>query len=309
MQRALDSIPQREDIEVIIVDDNSNPSIVDFARFPGLDRPNTQCIFLKKNGGAGIARNTAISVAKGKWILCVDADDFLLDGAFEAIDKYRNSDSDVVVFKADSCLSDDTSKKGGRHHADQLCNYIDDCKRGKMDERTLLFSIMSPWCKLVKKELLSNNNIQFATTPCSEDVIWCAGVAVHYKKAEVSDKYIYCLTEREGSLTNEINIDKLSIWCDVLRERNEYLHKHHFEEYYYYFTYEELLSIRKISVLSYIQFCVKCLWARILKPCNMYTIESKLHFKYPYLYLLLGGFGFPNLDKNGILYKLWRKML
>ena len=30
LQRCLDSIPQREDLEVIVVDDNSDPNIVDF---------------------------------------------------------------------------------------------------------------------------------------------------------------------------------------------------------------------------------------------------------------------------------------
>ena len=308
LQRALNSIPKREDIEVIVVDDNSNPANVDFKHFPGLDRSNTHCVFMKNKGGAGIARNTAISIAKGKWILCIDADDFFLNDAFEKIDKYLNSDSDVVVFKAESRMSDDLTRKGTRHHAQQLCDYIDECITGKREVRDLLFSIWSPWCKLVKRELLVNNKITFATTPVSEDVIWCTGIAIHCKSAEVSSDYIYCLTEREGSLTSDVNVKKLMIWCDVLKERNVYLHKYKYDKYYFYFSYEELIFLRNKGVFTYIKFCTKCLYYGILKPCTMYSIEAKFNFRYPYLFLLLGLLRFPKINKSSFLYKLWKKI-
>lgn len=308
LQRALNSIPQREDIEVLIVDDNSTPEKVDFEHFPGLGRPNTHCILLKKNGGAGIARNTAISIAKGRWILFIDADDFLLKDAFDKIDKYCDSDSDVIVFKADSCMSDDITKKGKRHHAQQLCNFIDECLNGKREIRNLLFSIWSPWCKLVKRDFLINNQITFATTPVSEDVIWSTGVAVHNKKSEVSDDYIYCLTEREGSLTSDINVKKLTIWCHILKERNAYLHKYNYDKYYSYFSYDELMYLRKKGAFTYIKFCIKCFRYNIMKPCVMYDIEAKLHFRYPYLFLLLVLLEFPQINKSSFLYKLWKKL-
>ena len=307
LQRALNSIPEREDIEVIIVDDNSDSTKIDFERFPGLNRPNTHCMLLKKNGGAGIARNAAISIAKGRWILCIDADDFLLDGAFDKIDKYRYSDSDVVVFKANSCMSDDITKKGKRYHAQQLCDYIDECISGKREVQNLLFSIWSPWCKLVKRKLLIDNQITFAKTSVSEDVIWSTGVAVHSKKAEVSSDYIYCLTEREGSLTSNATVEKLTIWCNVLKERNAYLHKYNYDEYSFFFSYNDLMFLRRKGVFTYINFCTKCFCYNILKPCAMYNIEDKLHFRYPYLFLLAVLLGFPQINKSSILYKLWKK--
>ena len=47
LQRCLDSIPERDDVQVIIVDDNSDPAIVDFEHFPGLQRKNTIVVFDK----------------------------------------------------------------------------------------------------------------------------------------------------------------------------------------------------------------------------------------------------------------------
>lgn len=308
LQRALDSIPQREDIEIIIVDDKSSSDKVDFENFPGLGRPNTYCVFLQKNGGAGIARNTAIAMAKGKWILCLDADDFLMPDAFTYIDRYLDSDSDVVVFKADRCLSEDISRKGQRHDAPQLCQYIDECISGQREVRNLLFSIWTPTCKLVKREMLVKNNIAFATIPVAEDVIWATGVAVHCHKAEVSSEYIYCITEREGSLTSGLNVSKLRICCDVFHDRNEYLHKYGYDSYRSYLTYEELFFVRSNGAWPYLQFTFRCLHFGILRPCTMYDIESRLHFHYPYLYLFLGLLKFPKINQNTLVYKLWKKM-
>ena len=54
LKRCIDSIPIREDIEVIIVDDNSDSNIVDFAHFPGHERTYTKVIFTKKGKGAWV---------------------------------------------------------------------------------------------------------------------------------------------------------------------------------------------------------------------------------------------------------------
>lgn len=48
LQRCLDSIPNREDVQIIVVDDNSDPNIVDFDKFPGLNRSNVEVILQKK---------------------------------------------------------------------------------------------------------------------------------------------------------------------------------------------------------------------------------------------------------------------
>lgn len=309
LARALNSIPQREDVEVIVVDDNSDPSIVDFEHFPGIERPDVKCLFLKQNCGAGVARNTAISLANGKWILCVDADDFLLPDAFSVLDQYVKSESDVVVFKSKGCLSDDVTQRGTRNHADVLNQYIDVCIKDSDKIRELLFSIMSPWCKLVHREFLLSNEIVFGTSMCSEDVIWSVGIAACFQRAEVSDDFIYCVTERCGSLTFDLTLEKIAVWYDVLIARNEYLERRQLLKYKDYFRYEDLLFVRKISSIHYLKLCYNCLRHRLLRPMTMYKFESHLHFKYPYVYLFLGLLNFPQLSNSSFLHKIWRRFL
>ena len=82
LQRCLNSIPERPDVQVIVVDDNSDPAVVDFENFPGKDRKNTEIYLTKEGKGAGYARNVGLRHAKGEWLLFADADDFYTENAF-----------------------------------------------------------------------------------------------------------------------------------------------------------------------------------------------------------------------------------
>ena len=62
LERCLKSIPQRPDLEVIVVDDNS-----DIAEKPSTDRNDVRFIFLDavQSKGAGKARNAGIKESQG----------------------------------------------------------------------------------------------------------------------------------------------------------------------------------------------------------------------------------------------------
>ena len=88
LNRCLGSIPLRDDIHIIIVDDNS-----DNDKKPQYDRNNMEIIFLdaEHSRGAGHARNVGLNRAKGKWLLFADADDYYCEHGFEILDKYLDS--------------------------------------------------------------------------------------------------------------------------------------------------------------------------------------------------------------------------
>jgi hypothetical protein len=52
----LNSIPEREDIQIIIIDDNSDPEIVDFSSFPGQNKKKWRCRFCQKSWAADCKR-------------------------------------------------------------------------------------------------------------------------------------------------------------------------------------------------------------------------------------------------------------
>lgn len=72
LQRLIDSIPMREDIEIIVVDDNSDKD-----KKAAISRSDVRTIYIDKehSRGAGRARNVGMDAAKGKWLLFADADE------------------------------------------------------------------------------------------------------------------------------------------------------------------------------------------------------------------------------------------
>ena len=82
--------------EIIIVDDGSDSSPMN-----SLLKYGDDIIYLRqKNSGVSVARNTAMAMARGRFIQIVDGDDYLIQAPYEhCLDIIRNyKDADVVMF-------------------------------------------------------------------------------------------------------------------------------------------------------------------------------------------------------------------
>ncbi len=73
-----------ENFEIIIVNDGSSDNSVDLVKSISDRRVR---LINKKNGGVSSARNKGLENANGKWIMFLDADDELADGALEKLHK------------------------------------------------------------------------------------------------------------------------------------------------------------------------------------------------------------------------------
>lgn len=75
LERLLNSIPSRDDIEIIVIDDKSTDEY-------DLDSIKSKCIFLNNETpikSAGTCRNIGLKIAKGKWLLFADSDDVFFE--------------------------------------------------------------------------------------------------------------------------------------------------------------------------------------------------------------------------------------
>lgn len=117
LRRCLDSIPERDDLEIIVVDDNSKEDTI--RDLQTIHRNNIQIIYTKEGKGAGYAMNVGISKAQGKWILFADADDFFLPNVIEKISPYSDCPQNLILFNSICRFSDDLTQNGDR---DKICN-------------------------------------------------------------------------------------------------------------------------------------------------------------------------------------------
>ena len=215
LERLLNSIPFRDDLEIIVVDDNSSDEIVDFNNFPFMGRTNYHVIFTKESHGAGFARNCAIPLAKGKWFLFADSDDFFNESFGDFLSEYVDSDADVIYFNANS-VDSDTLEPSSR--VDHLHEFIDEYKHNEEHgELILRYLFTEPWCKMVKKELIQANNILFEESRIRNDVRFSYLVGYYAKKIIVDYRQLYCVTTRKNSLsrdfTFEASMDEMKVYA------------------------------------------------------------------------------------------------
>ena len=88
IRRALESIPKRDDIEVIVIDDGSSDRTFEIA-----SEYNVIVFHNEDNMGIGYSRNLAIFMAIGEYIMFFDSDDEIVGDNFnKAIEMLDGSD-------------------------------------------------------------------------------------------------------------------------------------------------------------------------------------------------------------------------
>lgn len=199
LQYCLDSIPLRDDVQVIVVDDNSDSGIVDFNQFPQWKGNHYECYFTKEGCGAGYARNIGLKHAKGEWVIFADADDFFTDKANAAFDIVLQSTSDIVYFRPHAVVLSDRKTPSAR--ADYYNSLIDDYLNSG-DEATLRNKFEVPWSKFIRLSLIKRNKICFDEIPYANDIYFSTKIGCVANKVSVSNDCYYYVTESEHSLTS-----------------------------------------------------------------------------------------------------------
>ena len=198
--RCLDSIPQRPDIQIIVVDDGSSPEIVDFNHFPGKDRDQVEVVFSPRSGGTGYALNLGLQHARGKWVMFIGADDFFTGEVNSFLDRMVDAEEDLVIFDHCSVLDTDISRSVIR--SEYLTRLIHDYNNHLIDENTIRCQYVVVTCKLIRKELIDKYHIRFHETRWSNDNYFSAQVSCYAKSIKVCEDVIYVMTVREHSLTS-----------------------------------------------------------------------------------------------------------
>lgn len=199
LRRALASVPRRDDIQLIVVDDASDPTLVDMDRYPGLERPGCQVIFTTEGKGAGYARNAGLEKATGQWLLFLDADDFFTEEAWSLLDARADAPEDIVYFGCRSVFSDTLQPSGRLDNRHMLiARYAD---RPALLEFHNRYLHTEPWGKMIRRELVEREQIRFDETSCANDYLF--SVLTGHKAASTAfdPGILYCVTTRDDSLS------------------------------------------------------------------------------------------------------------
>ena len=165
LDRCLASIPQREDLEIIVVDDNSVEN-----KRPNTTRSDVRIITIdaSQTKGAGRARNYGMAEAKGKWLLFADCDDFYAKGFLEVLDNYKESNYDIIFYDAYFRYEPDTGKYSRNKFTSHIKLFLSNPDNEQL-KKELKHCSNTPWLRMIRKVFVEKIGAKFSEVPVCND--------------------------------------------------------------------------------------------------------------------------------------------
>lgn len=156
--------------QVFLVDDGSTDGSTEICEKYASDHEHVFC-FTQKNKGAGVARNTVIPLISAKYTYFVDADDeVFIDNLVEALRFAEQNQNDLVLFEYKIHWYDKNDYSGMWESDQKLWDQL--LQAQSEDDKKIIASKMVnyPWIRIIKTELLHDENIFFGKTIVHNDV-------------------------------------------------------------------------------------------------------------------------------------------
>lgn len=294
LQRCLDSIPRRDDVQIIVVDDNSDSQIVDFEHFPGLGCPNTEVYFDKTGRGAGRARNVGLEHAKGKWVLFADADDKYITENLICLFNFSIPDDCMIVLFGTELLY----MNGERVRINFVNGNSALCKHSNPNQLRHEFA---PWKKMIRTSHIKKNNIYFDEIVVSNDVMFHVKLIDSTSENSIYwfPQLVYVWQQRANSIMhtnifdNELCRLKVSVKANsfalkrgwgLIDNTNEYLWRVKQYSWCYFYKYYFICFLTLSPRIAWGLFYDICIrdgnkLAILLNPCAIVLLKHKLFDK------------------------------
>lgn len=241
LRRCLMSIPKREDLQVIVVDDKSTEDNINILKQLEHEFIHVEFLYCSVNGGGGKARNTGLQYAKGEYVLFADSDDFFNYCIHDILEEYKEEKRDIVFFNANHVDTDtylSTKRSSTLKRAFRLYE-----KDGNLDAFRYIFG--EPWCKLVKRQIIEDNGIKFDELPINNDTKYSYLVGFYAKSVCFDNRALYCLADRSGSVSKDLSTKKLLVRTKVFAEKNRFLKDHKIPYFDYLMIFPFIICIKR----------------------------------------------------------------
>ena len=207
-----------EDIQIILVNDGSKDNSGNIAKEYEKNNKDRVIYVEKENGGLSDARNYGLKYATGDFIAFLDSDDYIEKNAYEEMyNKAIEENSDYV-----EC--DFIWEFPNKIRVDKQYPY-------KNKKEMLSFVRVVAWNKLIKRQLIIDNNLEFPKGLRYEDVEFTYKLIPFINKFAYVDKPFIHYVQREGSIANVQNERTAEIF-NVLDNVIEFYKKNNiYEEY------------------------------------------------------------------------------
>ena len=207
-----------EDIQIILVNDGSKDNSGNIAKECEKNNKNRIIYVEKENGGLSDARNYGLKYATGDFIAFLDSDDYIEKNAYEEM--YNKA----IEENADYVECDFIWEFPNKIRVDKQYPY-------KNKKEMLSFVRVVAWNKLIKRQLITDNNLEFPKGLRYEDVEFTYKLIPFINKFTYVDKPFIHYVQREGSIANVQNERTAEIFT-VLDNVIEFYKKNNIYEKY-----------------------------------------------------------------------------
>lgn len=207
-----------ENIELILVDDNSTDSSKEIIKKFSKQYNNIKGIFLDENHGCpGPARNIGMEKATSEYIMFLDNDDqyekHLCEKLYETILK---TDADLVDCRFNQI--DNISSKASSKLYDEEIKIL--------TEGIVYYDNIYIWTKIYKKSIITKNNIQFISQGVNEDTLFCVEYFINTKTLVSLTDYVgydhFIHGENLSTITYNYTMNILKSYYNLLKLLEKY---------------------------------------------------------------------------------------
>lgn len=191
-----------KNIEVLLIDDGSTDAT------PYLLKQYEKQLHVtinSQNQGQGAVRNQGIKEADGEYVLFVDADDWIEPITVETlVHKALATDADLVRFNGQSFFDGEaTLENEGQYNFSKVLSETEVYKDSTILPKVQKSYSASPCLYLIKKVLLTENDIQFPEGILHEDEYFSTKVFIHTQVMTYVNQFLYHRRYRVASTMTE----------------------------------------------------------------------------------------------------------
>lgn len=201
IQNCLNSILNQpfKNFEVICVNDGSSDGSLEELQ---KCRDERVIIIDKKNEGSGVARNSALAIARGEYVFFVDGDDWVEENSLQKmIDEADRLKTDILIFGGLSYY--EGKGQNGGYSANKLPKKYLNKVFSAQDIKKDVFKFPSTaWTKLYRREFLQKNGIKFQEIKVGQDQLPFFHSMIMAERIALLPENLYCYRKnRKGAVT------------------------------------------------------------------------------------------------------------
>lgn len=205
-----------QDIEIICVNDGSTDNSLAILKNYA-SRDNRFKIINQKNHGPGTARNNALNIATGDYIMIVDPDDWLELSACElAYNKITKNSNDIVFFGYQRYFEETGEIKVDRTKLKAFEYIIYNQENINLSElQNDYLKTAFTWTQIYSRKFILDNNVRYSETYLCEDTVFIVKAIINANSVSILDIPIYNYRIRKTSLSSALK----KYWQDIIINR------------------------------------------------------------------------------------------